>query len=353
MRLLTLAWALLCGSAAAFVGMPLPWIIGPMFGVGLLTYAGHGARQPAWVRKAGQITIGIALGLYFTPAVIRELTLYAGWMVLGAVFSLGLTAGFARLFQRIGRTDGPTAIYASAIGAASDMAIAAQRAGANGAAVASAHALRVMMVVTVVSFLAAFMAGPAAASRLAARTAEIAPQTLAVLMLLALLAAWAISRTRMPNPWVLVPLAIAAGYAAMGNETRLPDVLVNGGSVLIGWALGQHMTRDFFRASPRILLAAFVMTLGMLALSLLFAGVIAAMMGLPMITAIVATSPGGIAEMAITAKVLGLGAPVVTAFHLVRLVSVILLIRPLCLWLVHTGWIRLSCNHKQNDKPRA
>lgn len=348
MRLLTLAWALLCGALAQWAGLPLPWIIGPMFGVGLLTYAGYGARQPAWARKAGQITIGIALGLYFTPDVIRELTLYAGWMVLGAVFSLALTAGFARLFQRLGRTDGATAIYSSAIGAASDMAIAAQRAGANGAAVASAHALRVMMVVTFISFLAAFMAGPAAGSRLALRTAEIAPQTLAVIALLALGAAWLISRTRMPNPWVLVPLAIAAGYAAMGNESRLPDVLVNGGSMLIGWALGQHMTRDFFRASPRILLAAFVMTIGMLALSLGFAGVIAVVMGLPIITAIVATSPGGIAEMAITAKVLGLGAPVVTAFHLVRLISVILLIRPLSQLLLRAGWIQLSCEQTRS-----
>ena len=344
MRLLTLAWALLCGAAAAMAGMPLPWIIGPMFGVGLLTYAGHGARQPAWARKAGQITIGIALGLYFTPAVIRELSLYAGWMVLGAAFSLALTALFARLFQHLGRTDGPTAIYASAIGASSDMAIAAQRAGANGAAVASAHALRVMIVVTFVSFLAALLAGATPSPSTAMRVPEIAPATFVTLALIAVAMSWGVSRTRFPNPWVLVPLAIAATHAATGHESRLPDVLVNGGSVLIGWALGQHMTRDFFRRSPRILLAALIMTLGMLALSFAFAALISAAMGLPMLSAIVATSPGGIAEMAITAKVLALGAPVVTAFHLVRLVSVILLIRPLSVLLLRTGWIRLSCS---------
>jgi uncharacterized membrane protein AbrB (regulator of aidB expression) len=90
------------------------------------------------------------------------------------------------------------------------------------------------------------------------------------------------------------------------------------------------------------------MTIGMLALSLGFAGVIAVVMGLPIITAIVATSPGGIAEMAITAKVLGLGAPVVTAFHLVRLISVILLIRPLSQLLLRAGWIQLSCEQTRS-----
>ena len=43
------------------------------------------------------------------------------------------------------------------------------------------------------------------------------------------------------------------------------------------------------------------------------------------------TSPGGIAEMAITAKVLQLGVPVVTAFHVTRLAAV-LLAEPLYRW---------------------
>ena len=37
--------------------------------------------------------------------------------------------------------------------------------------------------------------------------------------------------------------------------------------------------------------------------------------GLPWVTLLLGTSPGGITEMAITAKVLQLGVPVVTAFQ--------------------------------------
>jgi uncharacterized membrane protein AbrB (regulator of aidB expression) len=44
------------------------------------------------------------------------------------------------------------------------------------------------------------------------------------------------------------------------------------------------------------------------------------------------TSPGGIAEMAITAKVLELGAPVVTAFQVCRLIAVLLIVSPLYRW---------------------
>jgi hypothetical protein len=102
------------------------------------------------------------------------------------------------------------------------------------------------------------------------------------------------------------------------------------------------MTREFFKNSPRVVLAAALMTVGMLLVSLGFAALISAWVGLPLVTAIVATSPGGIAEMAITAKVLGLGAPVVTAFHFIRLLSVIIFIKPLSDLLIKKGWLRSS-----------
>ena len=45
--------------------------------------------------------------------------------------------------------------------------------------------------------------------------------------------------------------------------------------------------------------------------------------------AILATSPGGIAEMSLTAKALHLGVPIVTAFHVARMVVLVLAIGPL------------------------
>ena len=43
-------------------------------------------------------------------------------------------------------------------------------------------------------------------------------------------------------------------------------------------------------------------------------------------TAILATTPGGIGEMAITAKLLKLGAPIVTAFHSIRMAALVMII---------------------------
>jgi uncharacterized membrane protein AbrB (regulator of aidB expression) len=60
-----------------------------------------------------------------------------------------------------------------------------------------------------------------------------------------------------------------------------------------------------------------------------FAWLLAWGTGLHPATLILGSSPGGIAEMAITAKVLQLGVPVVTAFQVCRLVAVLLIVGPM------------------------
>jgi hypothetical protein len=71
----------------------------------------------------------------------------------------------------------------------------------------------------------------------------------------------------------------------------------------------------------------------MMGLCAVFAWGLAALTGLHPATLVLGTSPGGIAEMAITAKVLQLGVPVVTAFQVCRLVAVLVLAEPVFRWL--------------------
>jgi uncharacterized protein len=54
---------------------------------------------------------------------------------------------------------------------------------------------------------------------------------------------------------------------------------------------------------------------------------------------ILATAPGGIAEMAITAKVLQLGVAVVTALQACRVIAVLLLAEPFYHWIKRKGLI--------------
>jgi len=352
--LLTLLIASMGGFLAKLINIPLPWVLGPMFIVAACNLLGYPSRQPALGRRAGQMTIGIALGLYFTSNVFVELASLLVWLLLGAAFSILLTIIFARFFQGLTGANAMTATYACAIGGASDMATQAQRFGADPITVAIAHAVRVMIVVTVIPFVVASHVVESAsvsnsvqllglfetASGNALELGKIDALSLIVIFFVSVVVTNLVKKIPVPNPWVLTPLCVAAAYALSGNEVRLPESVVNAGSILIGWNLGQHATRDFIGSSARVLTTAFLVTVGMLLSSLGFAFLVAWGTGIELISAAVATSPGGIAEMAITAKVMGIGTPTVTAFHLTRMLVVIIVIKTLADWLVKVRWLK-------------
>ena len=112
------------------------------------------------------------------------------------------------------------------------------------------------------------------------------------------------------------------------NLSSVPTALTNAAQLVIGVSLGVRFTRRFLQAAPRWLAAAALGTLAMIGASALF-GAALAWARLHPVKLMLATAPGGIAEMAITAKVLQLGVAVVTAFQVCPLVAVLLLAEPI------------------------
>lgn len=84
--------------------------------------------------------------------------------------------------------------------------------------------------------------------------------------------------------------------------------------------------------APRWLASVALATVVMMGLCGAFALLMAQFTSLHWATILLGTSPGGIAEMSITAKVLQLGVPMVTAFHVTRLAAVLLLAEPMFRW---------------------
>jgi membrane AbrB-like protein len=132
------------------------------------------------------------------------------------------------------------------------------------------------------------------------------------------------------NPWFMGPLVVSMGVTLAGIQwTAIPSEMSNMAQLFIGISLGVRFERDFLHTAPKWLLSVAVGTFGMLLASIAFGWALAWGTGLHPATLILGTSPGGIAEMAITAKVLELGAPVVTAFQVCRLMAVLLIVGPL------------------------
>lgn len=319
-----LVLALVAAGLCAWLGTPLPWMIGPLFATAIARMAGRKLHSPVVLREAGQWAIGTALGLYFTPAVLVVLSRYVGFIAAGVVFALVLGAFCGWVLHKLSGVDRTTAFFSMAIGGASEMATQGEQHGARVDRVAAAHSLRIMMVVAIIPFAFKF-ADVHGLDAYVPAARVIHYGGLALLVVLTSVGAIALKRIGVPNAWVIGPLLIAVLLSAYGmNLSALPEWMVRMGQLLIGVSLGTRFTPEFLHTAPRYLASVAACTLLAIGLAAAFGLGIAAWSGIHPATALLSTSPGGIAEMSLTAKTLQLGVPIVTAFQSTRMVVLVL-----------------------------
>jgi membrane AbrB-like protein len=317
---------LLCavaGAAFAWLKTPLPWMLGPLVAMASCNFAGGALRAAPGGREAGQVVIGTALGLYFTPLVAREVAAYWPLLVLAAVFAilLGVFGGWT--LSRIAGTDPTTAFFASVPGGATEMTLQGERLGARPDRVALAQSLRILLVVMLVP-LALTYSGAHGSDNYQPAGMPMRWQGLAMLLALSTAAGFALRRLRVPNAFMFGPLAVVIPLTAAELQfSSLPTLLSNCAQVLLGCALGARFERRSLAAAPRYVAGVLASVLVAIALSAGFAAALAWFSGIDWPTLVLALAPGGIAEMCITAKVLQLGVPLVTAAHVVRVLILI------------------------------
>ena len=145
-----LAIALVGALIAKYLHIPLPWLLGPLLTALLFGSVGHPlACDPQW-RRIGQVIIGMALGLYFSPALVQAVAAYWGFILIGLAWSLVLGTLLAGLQYRVNALDWATAWFSSAIGSASEMVNIAERYQAQVDKVVAAHSLRIVILVVLV-----------------------------------------------------------------------------------------------------------------------------------------------------------------------------------------------------------
>src|SRR5438445_12266058 len=77
---------LICGAGGVLFSAlraPLPWMLGPLLAMAFGKFLGADLASPKGGRATGQLIIGCALGLYFTPVVVQEVVVH-WYLLIGA-----------------------------------------------------------------------------------------------------------------------------------------------------------------------------------------------------------------------------------------------------------------------------
>lgn len=324
----TLAIGALAGYVCTLLHTPIPWMLGPLFAIAFLRVAGVGIAAPGVSRYLGQWVIGTSLGLYFTPSVVHEVAALWYLLVAGAVFATGLGYVSGLALARLAHLDRTTGIFASVPGGAAEMAVLGERFGGQMDRIAAAQSLRILIVVALVPGAITAL-GVHGTDPYVQGAAEFDALGFAVLMAATCAGSAVCQKLRLPNAFVLGSLAVAIPLTAMEIDlSAMPGVVSAAGQCLLGCALGSRFQPDFLRGAHRFVSAVALTVVLSIVLSALFGIGLAWAAHVHPVTLVLGTAPGGIAEMCITAKVLQLGVPLVTAFHVTRVV-VLMLVTPM------------------------
>lgn len=325
---LLLVGCLVVGLIFSRLDVPLPFMLGALFAAAAINLGGFTVKLHDAFRQGGQIAAGFSVGLFFTPPVAMKLV-ELGWvMAATGLASIATALVLAQALARFGRCDRRTAFFSALPGGLAEMAVLAHTFGASTTLVSLAQSLRVVLIVLLIPpAMTLFLGG---AEHHLAEVQQLETSLLVPGLLLCIPVTVVLRRLKIFNPFLLAGLAIGMGTAILiARATHAPALVTNAAQLAIGAALGCRFQRDQIVQVLRtpFLPAAASATLLLIVVNVGFAALATAYVPLP--TGVLATAPGGIVEMSLTAEALGLAPPIVAAWQLVRILSVVLLTRPL------------------------
>lgn len=319
---LSLIVSIPAGALLAWLETPIPWMIGPMIAVATLNLLGIRAFAIPYGRQIGQVILGSAIGIYFTPTVLAALATNSTAIFITTISAFAIGGVGALVMSKVSGVDGKSAFFSSIPGGSMAMANLAEKYGATMPPVAVAHSLRVSILVIVIPFGITYGGIPVEAS--AYRPEFALDYSILVPWLIVGLILGEISeRLRFHNGCLLTPLFLGMILALNGvTLSEVPSWLTDVAQLLFGLILGERYERAFFARHKLFIPFALINALFIISASAAVAVGIFFVFNLPLATMIIATAPGGMAEMAIVAQALQMAVPTVMAFHLFRIIIV-------------------------------
>lgn len=340
------------GEAGSLIGLPAPHLLLALLVGAAAALSGAVKQQlPKPAAIASQAGIGVLMGSYLTPAALQSAGAAALPMTAVTILTIGLclVAGF--FLSRWGRTGLADGALSLVPGGSAAVVAAADDLGADSRLVAFSQYFRVALVAFTAPLVAFAMhpatggdAGPGGTPlwddpRQIIHLSQNAHQLPGLLMLgaVCILGVRGGKRISMPAHALLGPMVLTALFVFTGTAQGFaPDgALRSLLFVLVGLEVGLRFTwasvRSIGRLFPHVLPWTVAVCLACGGLAWMFS----VALGLPLLDAYLATTPGGINAVLATAASMDADLPAISTVQSIRLFIVMLLTPPLISWLAH------------------
>lgn len=323
-RMATLGLALAGAGLFYLLGLPLPFLFGPMLACLLAALAGAPLKGMGSLSSAARTILGVAVGASITPDVLSRVPQMAGSVVLVPLYVILIGAVGFPFFRRMG-FDPATAWYAAMPGGLADMVTFGKEAGADVRALSLIQATRVLIIVIAAPLILTGFYGASLDKPIGAPLRDVPAVELALMAAAALIGWKGAERVGLFGASILGPMIVTAALSLTDMiHSRPPAEAILVAQLFIGISIGVHYVGVTFRELRAFVLSGLAFVVILAVLAAIFTEIVTLTGLAKPVEGFLAFAPGGQAEMTVLALVAGADLGFVILHHLVRIVIVIL-----------------------------
>lgn len=319
-----LTLALLGAGLFYLLGLPLPFLFGPMTACLLAALAGARLKGMGTASTAARTILGVAIGASITPEIVGRIPQMLGSVALVPVYVALIGLVGVPFFRRLGY-DPATAWYAAMPGGLPDMVAFGKEAGGDARALALIHATRMLIIVTVAPIILTLLYGASLTGALGEPARNLPPSELALMAGAAVIGWKGGERIGLFGASILGPMIVTAALSLGGFiHSRPPVEAIVVAQVFIGLGIGVQYVGVTLRELRSFIVSGISFVAILAVLAAVFTE-IATLSGLAKpVEGFLAFAPGGQAEMTVLALAAGADLGFVILHHLTRVVTVIM-----------------------------
>lgn len=306
-----------------YLHLPLPWLLGAIFFTSIaIRFQNIPISSPKLFSTPARIIIGLTIGSAFTPEILENLHTYFFSILLIIPYTIIVALAGAYYYYKVLHFDKRTAFFSSMPGGVIEMVILGEQLKADTSKITLVQSSRLLFIVLTLPFIIQyiFQLDISGNKLITIPLKDIYLPDLFYLGIIGIIGAYAakklnISAAYLIGPMILSIIAFSSGFV----HSKPPDELLKFAQVIFGTIIGFTFRGVTLKTIIKTLIGTFGHFIILAIISAIFIFIVYNFFDFPIVSILLAFSPGGQAEINLIAILVAANIPYITVHHIVRL----------------------------------
>jgi len=306
-----------------YLNLPLPWLLGAIFASSLaIRFERLTILSPKPFSTPARVLIGLTIGSAFTPEILQYIDLYFYSLLLVIPYTIITIVAGMYYFYRFQGFDKKTAYLSSMPGGVIEMVIIAEEIKADISKITLVQSSRLFYIVVTLPFIIQYIfhVDISGNKLITIPIVDTNMEEFLLLLIAGFLGGMVAKKIKLSAAYLIGPMLVSIALHATGYiTTTVPDEFLKFVQVVFGTIIGF----TFRGVKLQMVVKTLVSTLGhfliMALISVVFIMIAFYSFDFPIISTLLAFSPGGQAEINLIAILVVANVPYITLHHIVRL----------------------------------